>query len=168
MHRLVTCQKNLQNIWKHNDKFDIDVSNLINIILRVSSTHDIQLRIMDIWRGKKGEWRMKNDMINIYKWLSKFINIHLTTQEAQELGTRLIYIKNACTLNNFHKRPVIIKHQQAYILFHEIIFKRCMAGWVRRLPKSIFHSIKLDLCFFSWCKPTQQHSHPIRKTVLDN
>ena len=50
---------------------------------------------------------MKNDMINIYKWLSKFINIHLTTQEAQELGTRLIYIKNACTLNNFHKRPLI-------------------------------------------------------------
>ena len=92
---------------------------------------------------------MKNDMINIYKWLSKFINIHLTTQEAQELGTRLIYIKNACTLNNFHKRPLIIKHQQAYILLHEIIFKRCMAGWVRRLPKSIFHSIKLDLCFFS-------------------
>ena len=160
--------KNLQNIWKHNDKFDVDVSNLINIILRVSSTHDIQLLIMDIWRRKKGEWRMKNDMINIYKWLSKFINIHLTTQEAQELGTRLIYIKNACTLNNFHKRHLIIKHQQAYILFHEIIFKRCMAGWVRRLPKSIFHSIKLDLCFFSWCKPTQQHSHPIRKTVLDN
>ena len=91
---------------------------------------------------------MKNDMINIYKWLSKFINIHLTTQEAQELGTRLIYIKNACTLNNFHKRPLIIKHQQAYILCHEIIFKRCMAGQVRRLPKSIFHSIKLDLCFF--------------------
>ena len=129
MHRLVTCQKNLQNIWKHNDKFDIDVSNLINIILRVSSTHDIQLRIMDIWRGKKGEWRMKNDMINIYKWLSKFINIHLTTQEAQELGTRLIYIKNACTLNNFHKRPLIIKHQQAYILFHEIIFQE-VYGWV--------------------------------------
>ena len=37
---------------------------------------------MNIWREKK-----KNDMINIYKWLRKFINIHLTSWVAQESGT---------------------------------------------------------------------------------
>ena len=129
MHRLVTCQKNLQNIWKHNDKFDIDVSNLINIILRVSSTHDIQLRIMNIWRGKKGEWRMKNDMINIYKWLSKFINIHLTTQEAQELGTRLTYIKKCLhskqlSQKAFNNQASTGLHSFSWNYFQEVY------GWV--------------------------------------
>ena len=55
---------------------------MINKIVRADSTHDIQLSIMKIWRKKK-----KNDMINIYKWLRKFINIHLTSWVAQESGT---------------------------------------------------------------------------------
>ena len=55
---------------------------MINKTVRADSTHDIQLSIMNIWREKK-----KNDMINIYKWLRKFINIHLTSWVAQESGT---------------------------------------------------------------------------------